>query len=77
MAFLVLTVVFGLVLVFLALVGFFGAVPDEWEWAAFVVGGVGIIMSAPSILLLIWGQPKINVRIDKRVEGDEHYTKSV
>jgi hypothetical protein len=72
MAFLVLTVFLGLSLVFLALVGFFGVFPDEWEWAAFVVGGLGIAMSAPSIFVMIWGQPKVNVRIEKYIEGDEH-----
>lgn len=72
MGFLVLTIVFGLSVVFLALAGVFGAFPDEWEWAAFVVGAVGIAMSTPSIFAMIWGQPKVSVRIEKYIDGDEH-----
>jgi len=40
----------------LAFIGIFGRVPDEWEWVAIVLAGVGIVMTTPNILQMVWGR---------------------
>jgi len=49
----------------LALRGFFGIFPDNWEWVGIVLAGVGLIMGVPNILQMALGRPKLLTNYDR------------
>ena len=59
-----------LVILCLAFIGIFGRVPDEWEWVAIVLAGVGIVMVTPSILQMFWGRACIKTIFEVSAEDN-------
>ena len=60
-----------LIVLCLAFIGIFGRFPDEWEWVAIVIAGVGIVMVTPSILQMLWGRACIKTEFEVSAWGDE------
>jgi len=55
----------------LAFIGIFGRVPDEWEWVVIVLAGVGIIMTTPNILQMVWGRACVETIFEVSDEDNE------
>lgn len=62
-----------LVALFFAFWGFFGRFPDQWEWAGFVVGGVGVVMGTPPVFQMMWGRPLVKTQLERGVEGTNRF----
>ena len=60
-----------LTIVCLAFIGIFGRVPDEWEWVAIVLAGVGIVMTTPNVLQMIWGRACVETIFEVSDEDNE------
>lgn len=41
--------------------GIFGKFPDSWAWVGIVLAGMGIVMTSPSIIQMIWGRAAIQI----------------
>lgn len=46
----------------IALAGFFGRFPDNWEWIGIVLAGVGLVMAVPSAMQMTYGRSLITLR---------------
>lgn len=66
-------VLFVLVALFLAFVGFFGRFPEEWEWAGIILAALGLVMTAPTIFQMFWGRPLVRTRFDRHEQGTERF----
>lgn len=66
-------VLFVLVTLFLAFVGFFGRFPEEWEWAGIILAAVGLVTTAPTIFQMFWGRPLVKTRFDRHEQGKERF----
>lgn len=73
MWFLVAIVLVVLGLFSLALRGFFGRFPDNWEWIGIILAGVGLAMGAPTIFSMLWGRPIVKAQFEKGMEGAERF----
>ena len=71
MVFSIAVILFVLGVLLLALVGFLGRFPDNWEWVGIVLAGVGLAMGVPSVLQMVVGRPKLMVDFDRVVKGNE------
>ena len=60
-----------LVILCLAFIGIFGRFPDEWEWVAIVIAGVGIVLVIPSALQMFWGRAYVKTEFEVSAKGDE------
>lgn len=60
-------------LVVLALRGFFGIFPDNWEWVGIVLAGVGLLMGAPSMFQMAMGRPKLILDFDRIVKDKDRH----
>jgi len=60
-----------LVVLCLAFIGIFGRFPDEWEWIAIVIGGLGIVLIMPSILQMFWGRGCVQTEFVVSVRGSD------
>ncbi len=64
----IIVALIALVILFLAFLGVFGRFPDNWEWAGFVLAGIGIAMAVPSIFQSLWGRPFLRTRFENGVD---------
>lgn len=55
----------------LAFTDIFGRFPDEWEWVAIVIAGVGIVLVIPSTLQMFWGRAYVKTEFEVSAKGDE------
>ena len=64
-------VVVVLVAICFAFIGIFGRFPDEWEWVAIVIAGVGIVLVIPSTLQMFWGRAYVKTEFQVSAKGED------
>jgi len=55
----------------LAFIGIFGRFPDEWEWVAIVIAGVGIVLVIPHTLQMFWGRAVVQTEFEVSARDKE------
>lgn len=55
----------------LAFTDILGRFPDEWEWVAIVIAGVGIVLVIPSTFQMFWGRAYVKTEFKVSAKGDE------
>lgn len=60
-----------LALLCLAFIGIFGRFPDEWEWVAIVIAGVGIVIVIPNTLQMFRGRACVETEFEVSAKDNE------
>lgn len=63
--------VIAFAIVFFAFFGLFGIFPDEWQWIAIVLGGLGLAMAMPSLFQMFWGRACVKTEFEISAHNNE------